>query len=141
MSCKQNQRGNSTDYTPRELSVELHVIPKICSPITNQHVKVAKENYEHLSDLELADCTNNCSEVNIDILIGGNLYWKFMSGRIKRGSSGPVALDSILGWVLSGEAARVSSCEFLSSHVLKLDVEVEDRTDFDKEIVRKVKEF
>ena len=36
------------------MSVELHVVPKICSPISQQTIEIAQASYEHLIDLKLA---------------------------------------------------------------------------------------
>ena len=57
--------------------------------------------------------------------------WSFFTGLIKRGKNceGPVASCTILGWVLSGpvsgesENPRLSSVNFVSTHVLKVAAE------------------
>lgn len=71
--------------------------PVICSPLP---AKVFT-NYAHLDGLELADepCSSGCS---IDLLIGSDYYWNFVTGETKRGDEGPVAVNSKLGWLLSG---------------------------------------
>ena len=33
-----------------------HVVPLICSPLKDQAVQLVQQSYEHLVDLELADC-------------------------------------------------------------------------------------
>jgi len=38
----------------------------------------------------------------IDVLIGSDHYWKFVTGEIRQGEQGPVAIRSKLGWLLSG---------------------------------------
>ena len=38
----------------------------------------------------------------MDILIGSDQYWRMVTGEVKRGESGPTALHTRLGWVLSG---------------------------------------
>ena len=81
---------------------ELCVVPKICSALTGQSIELAQVTYEHLIDIELADSTDGKSELRIDVLIGGDFYWNFVTERQIRGGSGPVAVDTILGWVLSG---------------------------------------
>ena len=69
----------------------------ICSPLP---AKVFT-NYAHLDGLELADepYSSGCS---IDLLIGSDYYWNFVTGETKRGDEGPVAVKSKLGWLLSG---------------------------------------
>ena len=63
----------------------------------------AVNNYPHLERLRLTDFPAERNEpLNCDILIGSNYYWHFLSGRCIRGEDGPIALESILGWNLSG---------------------------------------
>ena len=38
----------------------------------------------------------------IQLLIGADYYWAFVEGEVLKGSTGPVALRSKLGWILSG---------------------------------------
>ena len=45
--------------------------PFICSPITNQPVKYAKNNFEFLKDLNLADAG---TMEETDMLIGSDFY-------------------------------------------------------------------
>ena len=63
--------------------------PFICLPITNQPVKYAKNNFEFLKDLNLAD-SGTMEEV--DMLIGSNFYWSLVTEKVKIGKTGePVA--------------------------------------------------
>ena len=44
-----------------------------------------------------------CSSGNsIDLLIGSDFYWNFVNGETNRGKEGPMAVNSALGWLLSG---------------------------------------
>ena len=54
------------------------------------------------SNLELADSPSGDKELNIDILIGSEYYWKPVTGEVIREDGGPIALHTNLGWVLSG---------------------------------------
>ena len=58
--------------------------------------------------------------MNIDILIGGDFYWSFVSGNVRQGRTGPIALETT-GWVLRGNVG-VSSFknEHFSTHSLRL---------------------
>ena len=76
-------------------------MPTICSPISNQSIKVALEEYPHLCGLNLADTStlSGDNDVEVDILIGADYYWKLVTGTIKRGNKpGPVAVLTRLGW-------------------------------------------
>ena len=92
-----------------ELYVNAFSVPVICSPISNQAAEVAVEKYPHLSGLDLADNSSPSSDVDIDILIGADFYWNFVSNESRRGEGcGPVALSTRLGWVLSGPIDNLS---------------------------------
>ena len=69
----------------------------------NQNTKFAKKNFSHIRNLTLSD--ENCfKSSDIDILIGSDYYWHFMKNRIIRGNADkPVALETKLGYVLSGK--------------------------------------
>ena len=71
------------------VDVELYVVSRICSPISCQTIELAQVTYEHIINLELADSTNGSRDLKIDVLIGGDLYWKFITGQVIRGQSGP----------------------------------------------------
>jgi len=75
--------------------------------------------------LDLAD---HCSEedcLEIDILIGCDHYWKSVTGQILREADGPVAVDTRLGWVLSGPVhgllCAVSPVSLITTHTLLVD--------------------
>ena len=72
--------------------------PSIFSPPPSA---IRVSSYPHLQDLPLA---NECDEPRkeIDVLIGSNFYWNFVTGNVAKSSEGPVAVDSKLGWLLSG---------------------------------------
>ena len=66
----------------------------------------------------------NNSDSQIDVLIGADHYWNFMTGEVKRGSKGPVAIKTILGWVLNGTfqlQSFIQTCvDLCDSYVLKI---------------------
>ena len=94
----------------------------VCSPISNQTIEVAKSTQDHPRDLPLADFINNGgNNLGIDVLIGGDFYWSFVSGNIQKGRTGPIDLETSLGWMLSSNAGVSSSRnEHVSTHILKL---------------------
>ena len=83
-------------------NLELHVVPFICSPLCNQKIDLAKETYEHLISLPLADCDDGMSQLEIDVLIGADYYWRFVTQNMVKCVNGPVAIETMFGWVLSG---------------------------------------
>ena len=85
--------------------IEALVVPSICSPLSGQDISFASSEFSHLSNLELADSNEYSSDVSVDVLVGLDYYHQFISGKItmgELGDSGPVALESVLGWILSG---------------------------------------
>ena len=81
-------------------------IPTICSPLPSH---VDTNNYPHLHALKLADYSN--SEDSIDVLIGSDYYWDFVTSEIVRGDFGPTAVNSKFGWLLSGPTESVINQE------------------------------
>ena len=65
----------------------------------------------------------NNSDSQIDALIGADHYWDFMTGEVKRGSKCPVAIKTILEWVLNetfqSQSSSQTSVNLCDSHVLK----------------------
>ena len=88
--------------------------------------------YEHLSGLELADSGDISGELEIDILVGSDHYWEVVTGRIIRGASGPAAVETRLGWVLSGPVEGVAqestAINFVSTHTLRVDAFTEQQS-------------
>ena len=77
-------------------------VPFICEPLSYQPVAYTKQCYNHLANLELADSSRVGEELQIDALIGSDHYWQLVTGQIIQGDSGPTAIHTRLGWVLSG---------------------------------------
>ena len=127
------------------VEVELCVITNICSPIAYQTIELAQATNEHMIELDLADRTDGHSELKIDVLIGADIYWKFITGETIRGKGGPVALNTVLGWVLSGTLDSKDihvTTNHVSNHVLKIDSStIEPVADRDNEMIRQISKF
>lgn len=121
--CRLVRLGLATrDGTPKHLM--LFTVPTICEPITSQPISVCCSNFEHLAGIDLADSSNGRGSLEVDILIGSDQYWEFVTGETRRGSSGPVAISTRLGWVLSGPTtatARNVPAACLVTHTLRVD--------------------
>ena len=83
-------------------SLTLFAVPSICERLASPPIAFCRDNFEHLSGLDLADSSDGCSRLEVDILIGSDQYWDLITGRTRRGTNGPVAIETKLGWVLSG---------------------------------------
>ena len=75
-------------------------IPKICELLTPLST-LCDRSYNHPAGLRLADYSDNTSDVGVEVLISSDHYWKLVTGNVRRGEDGPVAVETKLGWVLS----------------------------------------
>ena len=78
-------------------------IDRICGPVNEAPVDL--EGYAHLKDLVLADSPTEWRSEDIDILIGMDYYQDIVNGQVAAGDDGPVAWETLFGWVLGGRAA------------------------------------
>ena len=108
--------------------------------------------YPHLQDLDLADCCINdahTSNIDIDILIGSDYYYDFITGEIIRGEGGPVAINSTFWWLVSGPTKENDSYAGVSTTNLIIESPLisQDYTcaienqDADSELTRAVQRF
>ncbi len=112
-----------------ELYIKGYVVPTICSPICNQTIETAIEKYPHLRGLCLAENPCSSKEVEVDVLLGADYYWNFVTNIMRRGASpGPVAIWTRLGWVLSGPVITCTpknpdrtSVNLTPTHVLRVE--------------------
>ena len=73
--------------------------------------------HEHLSQLDLANVSKD-ETLLVDLLIGSDFYWEFVTGNTLHGEGGPVAIRTTLGWVLSGPTGVSNSTVSLNVHIL-----------------------
>ena len=96
--------------------ISLYTTPLICQPLTYQPISLCQDKFEHIMDLELADTSEtNSHYLDVDILIGSDQYWNFITGEVRRGSFGPVAVNTKFGWVLSGPTTTDDNCQISAS--------------------------
>ena len=102
-------------------------VPKICSTLTGQEVDVAIENYPFLKGEIICNKINeNIQE--IEVLIGSDYYWTVIGNEIKRcGEEGLVAIKSRLGWIFTGPVSNQYSTNVLSTHVMTVGMEVDEK--------------
>ena len=80
--------------------------------------RVNVHDYPHLQDLEFAENFNNDGRDTIEVLIGSDYYWDIITNESIRADSGPTAVSSKFGWILSGPASDLSSRgDNVSSHL------------------------
>ena len=84
------------------MNIEAYVVPEICT-VQNSHVELARNHYSHLEGIWFSDVVKLQEELEVDVLIGANYPWSFQTGDTRKGKAGePVAIQTELGWVLSG---------------------------------------
>ena len=95
-----------------DIEIQALSFPAICSPL---QTAVVVDQFPHLRDLDLADedTDEGCSD-SIDILIGTDYYWQVVISDIIRGDTGPVALNSHFGWLVSGPTKSLSELYYIN---------------------------
>jgi len=121
-------------------SIEIQAIsfPKICSPVT---ARIDVAQLTKLQNFELADYDPNRSSGKIDVLIGSDYYWDVVSGDVVREGTGPVAIRSIFGWILSGKIKCRRNIQnlIISNLVLQGPDEISIRKNGDNKISEELK--
>ncbi|XP_068690987.1 uncharacterized protein [Montipora foliosa] len=96
-------------------------------------------DYVHLEGLELADNFDNTE--SIDVLIGSDYYWDFVSGDSIKGDQGLTAVNSKFGWLLSGPMSDQSSSSVVSSNLIISGGDSSMLEEQDDELVESLENF
>ena len=69
--------------------------------------------------LELVDNSSSMRD-SIDVLVGSDFYWNFVGSEVRQGQAGcgPVAINSKLGWLLSGPLGSVDYHNVTSTNLI-----------------------
>ena len=126
------------------VDVDLCVVPKICAPISGQVIELVKETFERIG-LDLADETDGNGVADVDVLVGADFYWQFFTGETMHEHNGPVALNTVLGWVLSGPCDIMNShvtTNLMATHVLRIDTNPMDELNKrDESLIQNISKF
>lgn len=82
------------------------IVPKIAAPIYTY--KLTSRNSAHLLGLKLAHPFMEEGRFEISVLVGADYYWNIFQDNVVRGN-GPTAVQSKLGYLLSGPARGYAS--------------------------------
>jgi len=101
-------------------------VPLICEPISGQSISHAIDTYQELESLKFSDCPQGGeNNLEVDILVGLDQYWKLVTGNVVHCQGGPTAVHTRLGWVLSGPVQGsppgISSVHLFTTHSLRVD--------------------
>ena len=88
------------ETTEGDIKISALVVPKIAAPIQN-FVRSDLHNLPHLRGLTLAHPVSSAEKFEISLLIGVDYYWEIVGNHVVRGR-GPTAMQSMLGYLLSG---------------------------------------
>ena len=102
-------------------------VPKIATPIHN-FVTSDLHNLSHLRGLKLAHPISSIEKLHISLLIRVDYYWQIVGNHIVRGE-GPTAMESKLGYLLSGPLPLKSKLQPVSLHsynIQAVDLEFSD---------------
>ena len=107
------------------ITMEALVVPIICDALANQPTKATKLKHPHLKGLRLADYHSKEEQLPVDLLVGSDNYWKLVTGNVRRGKTGPTAIQTRVGWVLSGnsevlEDSPTANLLFTTTHLLRI---------------------
>ena len=125
------------------LPVSTLSVPSICPPVHNQVSGDIPVLHDSISGQDLADKCN--SSASIDVLLGADVYWKVVTGEVRRADNGPVAIATRLGWVLSGpitvaqDSSNVTSVQCVQSCVNRLPAPLSDSDD--NQLTQQSREF
>ena len=57
------------------------------------------------------------------VLVGSDLYWRLVTGRVVHGENGPAAIETVFGWVLSGPVDSTPELTTLATmHTLRIEL-------------------
>lgn len=107
------------------------VVPFIRDPLTSQPIDLSRDHYKHLQGMDLADTAEITDSLEIDLLIGSDVYWSFVTGKVIRGIAGPLAIEMKVGWVLSGPVSLPHTSVNLAvtaTHSLRIDAPTTEET-------------
>ena len=117
-------------HHPRNFQdVQLIEIDKITRNVYREAIPSNFLQHWYLKGLQLAEDYEVENNEDIDILIGLDFYWQFITGRTRRQEGKPIVSESILGWIVQGivdrKSRRVNSM-FCSTEMAIMEVSTED---------------
>ena len=98
-----------------QIPVSVLIVPKLAAPIRNS-IRVHLNKLSYLKGLSLAHPVTSDENFHISVLIGADFYWEFIQDHVVRGN-GPTAVQSRLGYLLSGPLPLPQSADTTNLHV------------------------
>lgn len=91
-------------------SVRFNIQPVVVNRITNElpTAKIDASRLDYLNNIPLADC-NYFTPANIDLILGADVFARIVGpNTISRAAGEPVAIETLLGYIIVGEAPIIS---------------------------------
>ncbi|KRY09373.1 hypothetical protein T12_2894, partial [Trichinella patagoniensis] len=83
--------------------VEALAIPRICGKIPHSMSCSLSNKDKDVARTEVGQQSKPQRPLTIDVLIGVDHYYDFVTGRMKRNATGSIALETLLGWIICGK--------------------------------------
>ena len=106
------------------IPVSVLVVPKLAAPIRNS-VRTCLHQLLYLKGLSLAHPITSDDNFHVSVLVGADHYWQFIQDHIVRGN-GPTAVQSRLGYLLSGPLPVPQVVETSNFHISMLSCITEE---------------
>ena len=86
--------------------VQLIEIDQITKNICREPIPQHFLKHSYIKGLQLAENYEEENNDDIDILIGLDYYWEFITGRTRRQKNKPIVTESILGWIVQSIGSK-----------------------------------
>ena len=121
------------------LNFSLYVMPNICELLVGEPIAACVKKHPHFMGLELANFFGTGTSMPVDVLIGSDYCWEFVTESVCRGISGPAAIHIKLDWVSSGplhDKLELDQCaiNLNVTYVLHADIHFEEPHTFDDQL-------
>ena len=109
-----------------KIPISVLIVPKLTAPIRNS-IRTNLDQFPYLQELTLAHPITSDENFHVSVLIGADYFWQFIQDQVVRGN-GPTAVQSRLGYLLSGPLLLPQSTDTAGLNVSVLSCTTEDAT-------------
>ena len=109
-----------------KIPISVLIVPKLTAPIRNS-IRTNLDQFPYLQELTLAHPITSDENFHVSVLIGADYFWQFVQDQVVRGN-GPTAVQSRLGYLLSGPLLLPQSTDTAGLNVSVLSCTTEDAT-------------
>ena len=110
-----------------QIPISVLIVPKLAAPVRNS-IRTHLNQFSYLQGLTLAHPVTSDENFSLSVLIGADYYWQFIQDHVARGD-GPTAVQSRLGYLLSGPLPLPQPISTTSLHISILSCTTENARD------------